>query len=155
MVCLLPDPPQGCLGSGCWLLLQLAGMTEHLLTGFHFSRYSEGSSSQEQCTEHLCVGYCGGLGSKRWRWRGPCSGGSSSHRLDRRRDTFSRHSSGGEGRNGRAENGSFSTLRGCLRGLRLEDEWEATATKAPRPRKPFKHGDQLGQGLEVPAAQGN
>ena len=41
---------------------------------------------------------------------------------DAQRDTFSRHSSGGEEGNGRAGNGSFSTLRGCLRGLRLEDE---------------------------------
>lgn len=44
---------------------------------------------------------------------------------DAQRDTFSRHSSGGEGRSrsrSRAGHGSFSTLRGCLRGLRLEDE---------------------------------
>lgn len=41
---------------------------------------------------------------------------------DPQRETFSRHSSGGEGRNGRAGNGSFSALRGCLHGLRLDDE---------------------------------
>lgn len=98
-------------------------MTVHLLTGFPFSRSSEGSSPQDQCTEPCVLDAVAGLGAEAEDDMVPAlEGVTLTGWTDPQTDTFRGHSSGGVGRNGRAGNESFSTLRRCFHGLRLEDE---------------------------------
>ena len=112
-------------------------------------RYSEGSSSQERFTEHLCVGQpVAGLGVKAEDGTVPAlERVILTGQTDPQTDTFSmvgRCSNEGGARNGRAGNGSFTTSRRCFQAETRGWVRGGQPRRPPSPRSPSKLGDHLG-----------